>query len=49
MLEKIRTFFGRLKNKGKVVVAEGKLWRCTKCSLLFLTEKEGTEHVCKEA
>jgi uncharacterized C2H2 Zn-finger protein len=49
MLELIRTFWGRLRRRGEVIVEEGRLWRCTKCSLLFLTQKEGKEHVCQEA
>lgn len=49
MLEKIRSFFGRLKNKGKVVVVEGHLWRCTKCNMVFVTKEAGESHECKEA
>jgi hypothetical protein len=51
MLERIRTFFGRIvglhQNKHTVVV-EGELWRCTKCHLIFLTRKEGDRHDCLE-
>lgn len=52
MLEAIRTFFGKVRGprtNRQTIVVEGRLWRCTKCALLFLTEKEGVEHKCMEA
>lgn len=52
MLEKIRTFFGRLRGdhgNRRVIVEEGQLWRCTKCALIFLAKKEGDKHVCMES
>ena len=52
MIEAIRTFFGRLRGdhgSRKVIVEEGRLWRCTKCSLIFLTKKEGEKHMCMES
>ena len=51
MLEKIRTFFGRVRGQHRekeTVVVEGQMWRCTKCYLIFLTEKEGEKHECSE-
>jgi hypothetical protein len=44
MLEQIRTFWGRLRGRGKVVVEEGLVWRCTKCHFIFLTKEEGEKH-----
>jgi hypothetical protein len=44
MLEQIRTFWGRLRGRGKVVVEEGLVWRCTKCNFIFLTKEEGEKH-----
>lgn len=51
MLEKIRTFFGRVigsHHEKKTVVVEGHLWRCTKCKLVFVTKEGGESHVCSE-
>jgi len=48
MLELIRTFWGKLRGRGKVVVEEGQLWRCTKCHLIFLTKNKAGEHTCLE-
>jgi hypothetical protein len=51
VLEKIRTFFGRIigqHHEKKTVVVEGELWRCTKCHLIFLNKKQGENHTCLE-
>jgi hypothetical protein len=51
MLERIRTFFGRLIGKHadkKTVVVMGSAWACTKCKLVFLTKIEGDKHDCAE-
>jgi hypothetical protein len=51
MLERIRTFFGRLigthANK-KTIVVVGTAWACTKCKLVFLTKRDGDKHDCAE-
>ena len=51
MLERIRTFFGKLigthANK-KTIVVVGSAWACTKCKLVFLTKREGDKHDCAE-
>jgi hypothetical protein len=49
MLEQIRTFWGRLRGRGKVVVEEGLVWRCTKCHFIFLTKEEGEKHDSKNS
>ena len=49
MLEIIRTFWGRLRGRGEVVVEEGRLWRCTKCNMVFVTKEGAKSHDCKEA
>jgi hypothetical protein len=51
MLERIRTFFGRLIGPHadkKTVVAMGSAWACTKCRLVFITKREGDKHECAE-
>jgi hypothetical protein len=48
MLEMIRTFWGKLRGRGKVIVEEGILYRCTKCHLIFTTESAGKQHDCRE-
>jgi len=48
MLEMIRTFFGKQRERGRVVVQEGQLWRCTKCHLIFTTKTAGEQHECSE-
>ena len=48
MLERLRTFFGRLQKRGKTVVEQGTLWRCTKCHLIFTTKSAGDKHDCIE-
>jgi hypothetical protein len=50
MLEAIRTFWGKLRGRGKVIVEEGMLYRCAKCQLIFLTRTAGEqhEHECRE-
>jgi hypothetical protein len=46
MLKKIRSFFG-FSNEQKIV-ENGKLWHCTKCKLIFLTESACEKHYCIE-
>lgn len=48
MLELIRTFWGKFRGRGKVIVEEGMLWRCTKCHLIFTTKTAGEQHDCRE-
>jgi hypothetical protein len=48
MIELIRTFWGKLRGRGKVIVEEGMLYRCTKCHLIFTTKQAGEQHDCKE-
>jgi hypothetical protein len=51
MLERIRTFFGRvmgLHEKKRTIVVEGAIWRCTKCHLIFTTKRAGEQHDCRE-
>jgi hypothetical protein len=45
MIEKIRSFFGFADKK---IVSKGKLWHCTKCKLIFLTESACEKHYCIE-
>lgn len=47
MLERIRTFFGRIKNK-TTVVTQGTAWYCTECKLVFVTKEAGEQHKCLE-
>ena len=49
MLEKIRTFFGRVRGQHRekeTVVVEGQLWRCTQCKMIFITKTAGEQHQC---
>jgi hypothetical protein len=46
MLERIRTFFGRAKDKS-TIVAKGSAWYCNYCKLLFLTKQAGNKHTCE--
>ena len=46
MLERIRTFFGRTKNKA-TIVAQGSAWYCTECRLVFVTKSAGNNHSCE--
>jgi hypothetical protein len=51
MLEKIRTFFGRLyglHEKKRTIVEVGSAWACTKCQLVFLAKRDGEKHECLE-
>lgn len=48
MLEMIRTFWGKIRGRGKVIVEEGTLYRCTKCHLIFTTKSAGEQHDCRE-
>lgn len=47
-LERIRTFWGRLRGGNKVVVVEGLIWKCTKCHFIFLTKEEGKKHASND-
>ena len=50
MIEKIRTFFGKVygKHAHKVTVVEqGSAWYCKQCRLVFLTKEAGEKHECK--
>ena len=49
MIEKIRTFFGRLRGQHQnkqTVVVEGQLWRCTECKMVFVTQVAAKSHAC---
>lgn len=51
MIEAIRTFFGKLRGERggrRTVIAEGMLYRCTKCHLIFTTKLAGEQHECRE-
>ena len=51
MLERIRTFFGRLIGshaEKRTIVEIGTAWACTKCRLVFITKREGDKHECAE-
>lgn len=48
MLEKIKTFFGIGRGRGRVIVKEGALWHCTKCKMIFVTKQAGEKHECDE-
>lgn len=48
MIEKIRTFFGKLRGRGQTLVTQGTIWRCTKCHLIFTTKTAGDQHDCSE-
>jgi hypothetical protein len=48
MLELIRTFWGKLRGRGRVIVEEGMLYRCIKCHLIFTTKTAGEQHDCRE-
>ena len=44
MIERIRTFFGRVKGLHpytKTVVSESTMWRCKVCGNIFKTKEEG--------
>jgi hypothetical protein len=50
MIEKIRTFFGRIKGIHQdktTVVAQGTAWYCTECRLVFVTKQAGEQHSCE--
>ena len=50
MLEKIKTFFGKLyvKHADKTTIVEvGEAWYCTECKLVFLTKAAGKNHSCE--
>ena len=46
MLERIRTFLGKTKNKTNIVV-QGSAWYCTECKLVFVTKQAGEQHSCE--
>jgi len=46
MLNQIRTFFGRIKNKTNIV-AQGTAWYCTECKLVFITKAASDQHSCE--
>jgi hypothetical protein len=46
MLNRIRTFFGRIKNK-TTIVAKGTAWYCAECRLVFVTKHAGAQHSCE--
>lgn len=46
MFERIKTFFGRTKNK-TTIVAQGSAWYCTECKLVFITKSAGNQHSCE--
>jgi hypothetical protein len=46
MLNQIRTFFGRIKNKTNIV-DQGTAWYCTECKLVFITKAAGDQHSCE--
>lgn len=51
MLEKIRTFFGKVRGQHqekRTVVVEGELYRCTACNLIFLNRVAGEQHKCQD-
>lgn len=48
MIEKIKTFFGKPRERGRVVVEEGSLWRCSQCHLLFMNKVAGDTHKCQD-
>jgi rubrerythrin len=48
MIEAFRTFWGKLRGRGEVVVEEGQLWRCTQCNLIFITKSAGENHKCQD-
>ena len=51
MLEKIKTFFGRVRGQHaekRTIVVEGELYRCTKCKMIFLNRVAGEQHECSE-
>lgn len=45
MFEKIRSFFGCANKK---VMEQGKVWHCSKCKLIFLSESASKKHYCVE-
>jgi hypothetical protein len=49
MLEVIKTFFGKLRKRGNVIVEQGTLYRCTKCQFIFLTKLAGEQHDCQNS
>ena len=48
MIEKIRTFWGKLRGQGRTVVEQGLVWRCTKCNHVFLTRTTAEQHPCPD-
>lgn len=48
MIEKIKSFFGVWRGRGRVLVKESELWHCTKCKMIFITKTAGEQHDCRE-
>ena len=51
MIEAIRTFWGKvrgLRGERQTIVEQGRVYRCTKCQLIFLTESAGEQHQCQD-
>jgi hypothetical protein len=46
MIQKIRTFFGKVKNK-TTIVEQGSAWYCDDCKLVFITKAAGDTHSCE--
>ena len=50
MLEKIKTFFGKIRVRHAdktTIVAQGTAWYCTECRLVFVTKLGGDQHSCE--
>lgn len=50
MLEKIRTFFGKVRGlhgDKRTVVEQGSAWVCKSCKMVFLTKQAGDKHECE--
>lgn len=49
MLDQLLALIHKFMRPKDQLLQDGKVWHCSKCNLLFLSEKEGHEHACKEA
>jgi len=50
MLERIRTFFGKVRGQHAhktTIVEQGSAWYCTDCRLVFITKVAGDKHSCE--
>jgi hypothetical protein len=45
-MQKIRTFFGKVKNK-TTIVKSGAAWYCDDCKLVFITKAASDKHSCE--